>query len=802
MMRLTRQTLIRAALLVGGLLATQFVLFGPSLVGQKILLPLDILSQPGMYLSPAESAAWGPAWDPVLTDPVLEMEIDRRFAVAEVRAGRLPLWNPHEYCGQPFLAANQTAVFSPFRILDYLWPGTLVVAWDQVAKAMVAGIGAYFFFRVAMRIGFVPALFGAWIWPLCGYYIQWAGHLQSGAAAWLPWIFLFTDGTLRQPAKAWIAGLALATAASLISGHAATAAQVLLADGLFFLWRAFDLNGWKGLFRPGAATVIAGWILGAVISAPQTLPTLGYLQTSHRVQSRLSAGFETPPVGFWAIPQLFLPDFNGTTRGGNAYFGRSANQPESASTGYVGLITALVLAPLGISDRQRRSWLLFSLVLAIAGIGQIAGVPGIKNLYESFPLDILRQNRMVLATGWAILMAGVIGLEALDKGTIQWPRWIWLGTAVPLALGIWCLVRAISIPDALRENLTYAPVHIASQIISRFSVSSIIGFALCLLVCVIWLGIARRLHLHRAFFYVVALLALVEVIAMDYNVYPQSDPAKYYPPQQILTDLALALPGRVCGVRCFPSCLTELPGLLDVRGYDGADPARLTDLCYLTQLRLFANPQDAAGYLQDYYPAHFPSPITRLMNLRYLIFTGKPPPGQRPTFISDGYWVYEDRRCLPRVFVPKTIHVIDDQAARLRALAQPDFDPEAVAYAESPASPLAQPADGDASIVNESPMHVTIQFNMKTPGVIVLSDTWDPGWHASVNGTESTVFRVNHVFRGVLVPAGNGILQYDYQPASFYLGLKLAACAGGILLFWIAWGFWHSRLKNPIGQSA
>jgi hypothetical protein len=106
-----RARIFRGAVLVAGLLATQFILFGPSLIGRKILLPLDVLARPWMYLSPAESAKWGPPLDPILSDPVLEMELDRQFAVSEIRAGRLPLWNPREYCGQPFLAANQTAVF-------------------------------------------------------------------------------------------------------------------------------------------------------------------------------------------------------------------------------------------------------------------------------------------------------------------------------------------------------------------------------------------------------------------------------------------------------------------------------------------------------------------------------------------------------------------------------------------------------------------------------------------------------------------------------------------------------------------
>ena len=145
-----RTRTFRGIVLVAGLVVTQFILFGPSLIGRKILLPMDVLTIPGCYLSPTEAARWGPPQDPILSDPVLEFETERRFAVSEIRSGRFPLWDPHEYCGAPFLAANWSCIFSPFRVLDYFWPGPSVIAWDQMLKVLVAGIGAYLFCRRAL----------------------------------------------------------------------------------------------------------------------------------------------------------------------------------------------------------------------------------------------------------------------------------------------------------------------------------------------------------------------------------------------------------------------------------------------------------------------------------------------------------------------------------------------------------------------------------------------------------------------------------------------------------------------------
>jgi hypothetical protein len=786
-----RAKLCHAALLLAGLCVGQFMLFGPSLVGRRILLPLDILAQPWLYLSPADSARWGEPQDLILSDPVFQTELDRQFGVSEVRAGRLPLWNPHEYCGEPFLAANQTAVFSPFRILDYFWPGPTVIAWDQLLKTLVAGVGAYLFFRISIGVEFMPALIGAWLWPLCGFYIQWAGFTLSSSADWLPWLFFLTDRALVDPGLPWGGGLAVATCACLLSGHAETAAQVLLGDGLFFCWRVAGLHREPGSTTTlaGTAAVLLGWLLGAVLSAPQSLPTLEYLRNSFRLVSRETTGTETAPVGLTALPQLLLPDFNGSTRRGNYYVGDSSNLPESASTGCAGLITGVVLAPLAFCNRKHRSMVLFALVLGICGMGQILGIPLLKQLYEAFPLRAMRENRLVLLTGWAIAIMGVIGLDAIGPN-LRRRLWFWLCAGIPLALGLWGLIRAFEFPTELTHALLNARKSLIDEIPRQFAATSFRAFGLCMLALAIWAGILAGLSKYRFFPWAVGLLAVIQLIASDAGVYPQSPVSEYYPRQPILMDLAGAPPGRVCGVYCFPAKLTESHGLFDVRGYDAINPQRLVELLSFTQPSLLFNPLTISNVLQQYSPRRFPSPITRMMNLRYLILCGPVPPGRNARFVSDGYWVYEDTHCLPRAFVPRRVEVVDDSNLRLTALSQPDFNPAEIACVESPGVPLKASADGQARITHELPSHVTIDYDMKTPGLIVLSDLWDPGWHAMVNGADAPILRVNHAFRGVMVPAGKGILQYDYLPASFVLGLKLSATAVVILVAWTAVFLW------------
>jgi hypothetical protein len=598
-------------------------------------------------------------------------------------------------------------------------------------------------------------------------------------------MFYCTDRAIRPGGGMGAIGLALTTCACLVSGHAETAAQVLLMDGLFFVWRYLQIHGWRGMAsgpgRRAALGVVAGWVLGACLSAPQSLPTLEYARTSYRVAARANAPVETPPAGFKAMLQLLLPDFNGATRGRGLYFG-GPNEVESASVGYAGLITALLLAPLAILCRERRSLLIFFALLGLLGVGQIIQLPLLRQVNAMWPLNLMRQNRLVLATGWSIAVWGVVGLDVLCRADFHWRGWLSIFAAATAALGMLCAWRAVDFPHPLRNLLARTPWR-AAEAAHWFAAVSLQQAGICAIALVGWAAIRRGMYRRRWLVWAIGLVAAGEMVTADFGVYPQSDPALYYPSQPLLEALSQAPPGRVCGVGCFPASLTEMNGLLDVRGYDGFSPLAIVELLHLAQPSL----PIASGMpevVQRFYPAQFPSPITRMIDLRYMMHTGSPPAGRQPIWVSDGYWACEDPTCLPRVFVPRRFEIVDDKQQRLRLLSRGDFDPAELAYVESAATKPGQPAQGTARIVRETPSHLAIEYDLRRDGLVVLSDLWDAGWQARINGKPVAVLRVNHAFRGVIAPTGKGVIQYDYEPAGFELGFVMAAVAAFVLAGW------------------
>jgi hypothetical protein len=190
--RLTRISIVLAGIVFG-----QAVLYWPSLLGRRVLLPLDILAKPLVYLPQTPESATLETKNRFLSDMIFVDEPARRFAVSEFHAGRLPMWAPYLFAGAPFVWPK----FSPFYAIRCGTESPVILAWAQLLVALVAGMGAYLFFRRVPAVGFWPATICAWCYPLTGFFILWQGYAVTAAVCWLPWVLLAVATTVRRASR-------------------------------------------------------------------------------------------------------------------------------------------------------------------------------------------------------------------------------------------------------------------------------------------------------------------------------------------------------------------------------------------------------------------------------------------------------------------------------------------------------------------------------------------------------------------------------------------------------------------------
>ncbi len=416
------------AVILGGFVA---VFFHESLFRGMVLGSGDVVFTTASFSTGGD---FEPA-NRLLMDPVLQFEPWLEFTRSEVRAGRLPLWNPLVGCGAPHLANGQSAVFDPFHAIAYLGTLPKAIAWMAAARLWVAGLGM---FLLARSWGQSPI--GRWFaglcYPFCGFLIVWLLYPVTSVAVWMPWLFLATDRALDQRRFA-VSGLAIIVSFVMLGGHVQTSAHVLLAAGLSMLWRVFNSKNLQT--RGPIFRWTAGIVLGLTLAAIEIVPLASYLSKSPVWSDRVA---EKPSILSIGRPRLLdaattgMPYLFGSQRRGHPNLAKALgvhNLNESAG-GFAGLATLIWLAPAAWSARSRHPRVTFFAALGILAILGAFNVPPVPNLLRILPiLDVADHRRLTLWLAFSLVLLGGYGLDATAR-TIGLRRWkIWTRSWVVFA---------------------------------------------------------------------------------------------------------------------------------------------------------------------------------------------------------------------------------------------------------------------------------------------------------------------------------------------------------------------------------
>lgn len=101
---------------------------------------------------------------------------------------------------------------------------------------------------------------------------------------------------------------------------------------------------------------------------------------------------------------------------------------------------------------------------------------------------------------------------------------------------------------------------------------------------------------------------------------------------------------------------------------------------------------------------------------------------------------------------------------------------------DSPQAGLAIPASITGLIYQ--PDLLSFRYDAPSPGYLLVTDRWAPGWEVSVNGQSRPVLAGDFLFRAVQVDAGSNLIRFVYNPPGF---LSLLALSWFTLILAAAW---------------
>jgi hypothetical protein len=183
------------------------------------------------------------------------------FVERSLRAGEFPLWNPYIYCGMPFAADVQTALFYPLRMAATLAGMALgesrmiyCLEADWILSMFLGGAFAYLLAR-ALKMDKAPALMAASTYELGAFFASQAEHLGAiEIAAWLPLVWL---AMVKLPSRRWCLLLSAALAMAVLAGFTPLTAVVFLSTVL--LVRRGNIAQWA--MAVGLAVLLAAVVV-------------------------------------------------------------------------------------------------------------------------------------------------------------------------------------------------------------------------------------------------------------------------------------------------------------------------------------------------------------------------------------------------------------------------------------------------------------------------------------------------------------------------------------------------------------
>ena len=697
----------------------------------------------------------------------------------EIAQRQAPLWNPYEGAGTPLAANGQSAVFDPLMIAVDLHPTTLI--WDLTfLLAFALGAVAMYLFLRCLGLSMLAALTGTAAFVLCGYFVTNSNNSFVRAYVYLPVLFLFVDRAARSTGIAWVAALAVAIAATILVGMPEASFLVVSAAAVFAINRVFRSPSGS---RFAAAVRLAGaGIAGMLLAAPMLLLLAGYLRISFNVHTSgqgMAAASKATLLN-WLIP--FVNGYPAALRVVRFV-------PTRSWVGAAGAALIVVATAAPATMRRYGGW--FFLALGGVLLLKIHGFPGFQ-LIGRLPLAN-RVNFIAFASPLVSFGFGVvigIAIDALRAGEVRVSRLLW-GIAIMAVVGVWLLIANRPVlmarphQSSARQYLLYALALAAA------------GGVLVAALAPVRIPRLRPLAAPAA-----ATILLLELFAfLAPAVYPpRANP--YVPPpwlHYLTAGLAADPHARVFGLdrKLYPNTAGVF-GIEDIRSLDALYLPR-----YVSYVGTFVAPfVDRLTGDEVNHGQIEGNPMFDLMGVRYVL-TGSASAaavggsGQfRLVGSAGGVNVFENAHCIPRAFTVQDVHEVEGMGSAtsyLKGLGTvlgdgttrvDRFDPSRQAVVESPSpvhlGSVPAAAQRSARIISSGGDEVVVDVPAGSPSLLVLTDTYAPGWKATVNGRPAAVLPTDVAFRGVALGAEASRVVFRYRPAPSALlcGLPVAGLVG------------------------
>ena len=721
--------------------------------------------------------------------------------------GYFPLWNHYVFSGVPFFAMNFSQLFYPFTVLFLFFPTDYVFTYFYMINFFLGGLFMYFLMRTLKLdkfSSFITAIIYIFNARIVAYIFSGEINMMSMLIL-TPLIFLFSELSIQKNRFFYGIFAAIFVALIILGAHLQYVLYIYFYLSLYFLFRVYYLAKENkeiyACIKP-VFILVSIIVLSILLSSIQFLPNLE-LSKHHIRADKVNYDYASrTSLPFRHLITILIPNFFGSFLNGT-YWGIPSYWNIAI---YFGILPLILVT---FSFFRKNKYSVFFAIMALLSLFIAFGkfTPVHYILFKLIPgFNLFRApSRILFFFMFSLSILSGFGTNFLisnkknqyKKILLVYVRILIVIFAISLLSFIFIYITKPTIlsygSDLLKERyssstLELEPLEYYLQKIEP-SYNWILNGFLILALIVMSAAILFILRLNNkisitSFKVLLFLMILIDLwvysmpyiqLKDPYEIFAKNDIIKFLENDKSyyrvldLTEFPYALPQHIAG-RYNIELVTGYDAIVLKRYYEFLGKAGNITVRPSTTIPIknISKPQ-----LVDLLNAKYITSSKKLNNPQYDL-----------KFSNSKYNVYLNKNSLPRAFITHNALILKNKDDILDLLSSGQFDAKNTVILEDvpKGNLLNQGTYKEAIVEYYSPHRITVSTETETPGFLVISETWYPGWKAYDNGKEIKIYKADYVLRAVYLDKGNHKVDFVFEPKSLKIGFLITVTSLIIVL--------------------
>lgn len=660
----------------------------------------------------------------------------------------MPLWNPYEFSGVPFIANASSGIVFPLGMLFFIFPVDLTFGYAFILDFILLGLFTFLFTR-SLNIGKTGALAAGVIITFSGTVVSrvLAGHLFIlDTFIWLPLLLYFLERGVQK--KALIYGLyaAFPMGFMFLAGNSQIALYAVFFSFLYLCLRMLFSSSKKEHFKYYLIPFLLASVFGVFLSFIQTLPVLEFSKISSRgggVDYVFASSFSLPPK---QMLSFIFPFFFGSPID-NSFWGKG-NFWELC--GYIGTIP-LVFAGfslLAIKNNYVKIFLILGLFSALFALGSYSFI--FPLFYKFIPLfNLFRAPARFLffyAFSFAVL-AGigidfVINNRKVFVGKLIKKISIFVFLFSSILTTLFLILWFVNFENFFEKYvLRYSyGINLNHKLLYDYAIFSLLIFSIFLLFSSVILYLSQNKKRREIVSFLILVTVLFELLILNSQFVAIKPVGDYYKiPSEIKYIQKDKSVFRIYDWDTSSFYLAEREGIENITGYNPTYISYYRD--FVWNIGPHSNDRSDSYFqitkLKNYN-------ILKFLNVKYVLSKNEIKNINLKLVFKNDFYVYELLKTLPRAYL-----------TNINSKENKSYD-----------LPVNLTAVNRKRInVNE----IKLNLNLNEANKLVLSEIWYPGWITYDNNKEVPINKF-YIFQSINLEKGKHDIRFIYKPISFEIG--------------------------------